>query len=491
MNTGTEMSTSSNWMARLSSDSRSRQIAIAVGLSLLFFLLLLGGYLLLRPNYKILFRDLKPLDAAAVIKELEKEKIPYRYDDANNAILVPEGESKAARIKLGSGDLRLQDVVGLELFKDSDLGLTEFAQKVNYQRALQGEVARTLMSLEEVDMARVHLTLPESSIFRREQVKPKASIAIFPKGDKPLGGDSIRGIQKLVAASVPGMAAADVIVLDQRGAAANIDEGGDVSDPKFALKQAIERSYEKKIAEQLAHVLREGQANVSVSADINFDQVQTTRETGTMPAIEAGARALPPLPAIAGAATPAASDPLPPLPLPLPSIAPAVAGAPVKTNRMFEQIVTAPGSIRRLSVGIVLDREQPAAVIEKINTVVAASIGLDSKRGDLISTVVRDPALGLPRTSPLETPAAPTTAGVPVFPQHAQAAERGGLDRFNFNTAALLAGMVVLLLIGGLALRTLRSGRRGPRPLSLDERKQFAERLRTLLEAKENAHVRS
>lgn len=487
MTTGTEMSTSSNWMARLSADSRSRQIAIAAGLSLLFFLLLLGGYLLLRPSYKVLFRDLKPLDAAAVIKELEKEKIPYRYDDASNAILVPEGESKAARIKLGSGDLRLQDVVGLELFKDSDLGLTEFAQKVNYQRALQGEVARTLMSLEEVDMARVHLTLPESSIFRREQVKPKASIAIFPKGDKPLGGDSIRGIQKLVAASVPGMAPADVIVLDQRGAAANIDEGGDVSDPKFALKQAIERSYEKKIAEQLAHVLREGEANVSVSADINFDQVQTTRETGTVPAIEAGTRALAPLPAIAGAAAPAASDPLPPLP----TIAPAIVSAPVKTNRMFEQIVTAPGSIKRLSVGIVLDREQPPAVIEKINTVVAASIGLDSKRGDVISTVVRDPALGLDQARPLEIPAAPAVAGVPVFPQNARAADREGLGSFNFNTAALLAGAVVLLLIGGLALRALRNGHRGPRTLSLDERKQFAERLRTLLEAKGNAHAQS
>ncbi|MGH8080943.1 MAG: flagellar basal-body MS-ring/collar protein FliF, partial [Lysobacter sp.] len=374
------------WMAKLSTDSRSRQIALAVGLSLLIFALLLGGYLLLRPHYIVLFRDLKPQDAAAVVKELEKEKIPYRYDEASNAILVPEGESKAARIKLGSGDLRLQDVVGLELFKDSDLGLTEFAQKVNYQRALQGEVARTLMSLEEVDMARVHLTLPESSIFRREQVKPKASVTIFPKGKEALGEDSIRGIQKLVAASVPGMTPADVIVLDQRGAAATVDEVGDVSDPKFALKQSIERSYEKKISEQLARVLREGSANVSVNADINFDQIQTTRETGVAPPQEAASRALPPLPATASAAgAPAASDPLPPLPS-ISNVG-APSAAPVKTNRVLEQIVTAPGSIRRLSVGIVLDREQPPAVMAKIESLVAATIGLDSKRGDVISTV--------------------------------------------------------------------------------------------------------
>ncbi|QCW28018.1 flagellar M-ring protein FliF [Lysobacter enzymogenes] len=291
MDTATHTPNAGGWLARLQADPRRRQIAVAVALSLLIFALLLGGYLMLRPNYIVLFRGLKPLDAAAVVKELEKEKIPYRYDEAANAILVPEGESKATRIKLGSADLRLQDVVGLELFKDSDLGLTEFAQKVNYQRALQGEVARTLMSLEEVDMARVHLTLPESSIFRRDQVKPKASVTIFPKSSAPLGEDSIRGIQKLVAASVPGMAPGDVIVLDQRGAAATADEIGDVSDPKFALKQAIERSYEKKISEQLARVLRETGATVSVNAEINFDQVQTTRETGIAPPAEAAPRA--------------------------------------------------------------------------------------------------------------------------------------------------------------------------------------------------------
>jgi flagellar M-ring protein FliF len=486
----------SGWISRLSADSRSRQIAIAIGLSLLFFALLLGGYLLLRPHYIVLFRDLKPQDAAAVVKELEKEKIPYRYDEASNAILVPEGESKAARIKLGSGDLRLQDVVGLELFKDSDLGLTEFAQKVNYQRALQGEVARTLMSLEEVDMARVHLTLPESSIFRREQVKPKASVTIFPKGKDALGEDSIRGIQKLVAASVPGMTPADVIVLDQRGAAATADETGEVSDPKFALKQSIERSYEKKISEQLARVLREGSANVSVNADINFDQIQTTRETGTTPApaAEAGSRALPPLPAVAGGnAAPAASDPLPPLP----GIAiGAPAAAPVKTNRVLEQIVSAPGTVRRLSVGIVLDREQPPAVMAKIESLVAATIGLDSKRGDVISTVVRDPALpiaaALPAAGSLagDSPAVADRAAPPSRPQ--TAASNAGWTGFNLGSAVLIAVAAALLLIGWLALRALRgNARRERRSLTQQERQQFAARLRLLLEAQGNAHAKS
>lgn len=487
MDTATHTPNAGGWLARLQADPRRRQIAVAVALSLLIFALLLGGYLMLRPNYIVLFRGLKPLDAAAVVKELEKEKIPYRYDEAANAILVPEGESKAARIKLGSADLRLQDVVGLELFKDSDLGLTEFAQKVNYQRALQGEVARTLMSLEEVDMARVHLTLPESSIFRRDQVKPKASVTIFPKSSAPLGEDSIRGIQKLVAASVPGMAPGDVIVLDQRGAAATADEIGDVSDPKFALKQAIERSYEKKISEQLARVLRETGATVSVNAEINFDQVQTTRETGIAPPAEAAPRALPPLPAVAGAsaapasATPGAADPLPPLPA-----SAAVPAAPVRTNRVLEQIVSAPGTVRRLSVAIVLEREQPAEVVEKVQAVVAASAGIDGKRGDVVSIVVRDPAL------PVAAAATPVAALPALAAPRAQpvSAAAANSTAFAAKDAALLGAAGVLLLVGGVAWRALRRREPATRRLSEHEREEFAARLKRLLQEQGDAHVR-
>ncbi|ALN59978.1 flagellar M-ring protein [Lysobacter enzymogenes] len=484
MDTATHTPNAGGWLARLQADPRRRQIAVAVALSLLIFALLLGGYLMLRPNYIVLFRGLKPLDAAAVVKELEKEKIPYRYDEAANAILVPEGESKATRIKLGSADLRLQDVVGLELFKDSDLGLTEFAQKVNYQRALQGEVARTLMSLEEVDMARVHLTLPESSIFRRDQVKPKASVTIFPKSSAPLGEDSIRGIQKLVAASVPGMAPGDVIVLDQRGAAATADEIGDVSDPKFALKQAIERSYEKKISEQLARVLRETGATVSVNAEINFDQVQTTRETGIAPPAEAAPRALPPLPVVAGAsAAPGAADPLPPLPASSAAAAPA---APVRTNRVLEQIVSAPGTVRRLSVAIVLEREQPAEVVEKVQAVVAASAGIDGKRGDVVSIVVRDPAL------PVAAAATPVAALPALAAPRAQpvSAATANATAFAAKDVALLGAAGVLLLVGGVAWRALRRREPAARRLSEHEREEFAARLKRLLQEQGDAHVR-
>lgn len=217
----------------------------------------------LKPSYQVLFRDLKPQDSATIIAELERQKVPFRVDQTTNEILVPEGQANTLRLKMMSSDLRLQGAVGFELFNNSDLGLTDFAQKVNYQRALQGELTRTITSLEEVDMARVHLTLPESSIFRRSDEHPKASVALFMRDGRTLSPDMIKGIQRLIAAAVPQMAAADVTVIDQRGDPVNIREQ-DVDDPKQALKRAIEREYERKILQQIAPIVAQRQRGCRV-----------------------------------------------------------------------------------------------------------------------------------------------------------------------------------------------------------------------------------
>ena len=217
----------------------------------------------LKRSYQVLFRDLKPQDSATIIAELERQKVPFRVDQTTNEILVPEGQANTLRLKMMSSDLRLQGAVGFELFNNSDLGLTDFAQKVNYQRALQGELTRTITSLEEVDMARVHLTLPESSIFRRSDEHPKASVALFMRDGRTLSPDMIKGIQRLIAAAVPQMAAADVTVIDQRGDPVNIREQ-DVDDPKQALKRAIEREYERKILQQIAPIVAQRQRGCRV-----------------------------------------------------------------------------------------------------------------------------------------------------------------------------------------------------------------------------------
>jgi flagellar M-ring protein FliF len=377
----------SRFNAYFTSGPRSRQFAVVAVMVAIVCGASLAIWFALRPTYQVLFRDLKRQDAAAITAQLEKEKVPFRYDEKNSAILVPEGDTRAIRLRLMSSDLRLQGAVGFELFNNSDLGLTEFTQKVNYQRALQGELERTIATLDEIDMARVHLALPESSLFKRDRAKPKASVALFMRDGQTLEPDTIRGIQRLVAAAVPEMSPANVSVLNQRGASADTKGGADIDDPQFMLKTAIERRYERKILSQIEPIVGANHASVSVDATIDFDQVRTTRESDvTQPIanIDGGSSSAPALP-------PSASKSkfgLPPAGLPPLPVAPATEGT--RTDRNLEQIVKSPGTIRRLSVGIVVDQPLSAEELAQLNAVVSASIGLDPKRGDALSTFVRE-----------------------------------------------------------------------------------------------------
>lgn len=470
--------------------NRSRQWLVAGATFLCLFLVALTFYLLLRPSYKPLFTDLKPADAGAMIAELEKEKIPFRLDEDSGAILVPENSSRAARIKLMSGDLRLQNVVGLELFKDSNLGLTEFAQKVNYQRALQGELSRTIMSLDEIDMARVHLTLPESSIFRRDKARPKASIAVFMRRGQHLGEDTIGGIQRLVAAAIPEMNASDVTVLDARGAAM-VSANSGVEDQKLALKQAIEGHYQGKILAQIAHLVGDTHANVAVDADINFDQVQVTRESESRPR-SSNTPNLPSLPGILetdeSGATPANRPLLP------------INAGGGKSNRIVEQVVSAPGSIRRLSVGIALDKALSPDETRQVTDLISASIGLDASRGDVISIIAR-PTLATAGAdsgkAALTFPLA-TTSGAPAAPEpasvHPTTAGTTPVTRNSGSGYSLASGehpLAWAILLGALVLTAaFLLLRRSPaksvlRRMSEDERQEFVRRLKKLIDTGE------
>ena len=125
------------------------------------------GTWLLRTDYQVLFADLAPQDASTMVSELEKLKTPYRLSNGGNTILVPADIVHKTRLKLVGKDLPLRGAVGFELFNDSEVGMTEFAQKVNYQRALQGELTRTILAIEDVLSARVHLVLSEQGLFKK------------------------------------------------------------------------------------------------------------------------------------------------------------------------------------------------------------------------------------------------------------------------------------------------------------------------------------
>src|SRR5690606_28469829 len=156
-----------------------KQLIVFAGLfSAVVILLSLGYFLFLKPDFGVLYEDIRETDAAAIVAELEAEGIEYRVADNGHRVLVPREDIDQARVLVAGSGIAMGGVVGFELFNDSDMGLTEFAQKVNYQRALQGELARTIMMMDAVEFARVHLSIPERSLFRADASEPKAAVTV-------------------------------------------------------------------------------------------------------------------------------------------------------------------------------------------------------------------------------------------------------------------------------------------------------------------------
>lgn len=199
--------------------SRPRQQALLAALAVLALAVVAAALYvtLLRSPYKVLFSDLRASEAATILADLDKRNVPYRLEDDGRTILVPAKVADATRVNLSGEDLPLKGAVGFELFNKSDMGLTEFAQQINYRRALQGELARTIMGLEGVESARVHLSLSEPAVFRQDRRPAKASVTVLTRAARPLTPSLVAGVQALVAAAVPDLDAAQVVVLDGAG----------------------------------------------------------------------------------------------------------------------------------------------------------------------------------------------------------------------------------------------------------------------------------
>lgn len=203
---------------RFTSLSIRQQVGLIVSaVAVVCVMLTAVWFLVLRVPYRVLFAQLRSNDAAAIIAELDRKKIPYQLADGGATILVPADIADRTRLAVMTDELPLKGTVGFELFDRSDMGLTDFAQRINYQRALQGELERTIASLDGVDTARVHLSLGEQRIFRDDQVPPKASVTVRMQRGQTLSANAAAGIARLIAAAVPNLDVANVVVLDERG----------------------------------------------------------------------------------------------------------------------------------------------------------------------------------------------------------------------------------------------------------------------------------
>ncbi len=267
------------FLSRLSLGQRLALGAVTIG----SILLLLGiAYWAGRPEYALLFGGLSPSDANRIVETLREESVPYQLKEGGTAIWVPRDRVYELRLRFAGEGLVSDGPVGYELFDKNTLGMTDFMQRLNYKRALEGELARTIMSLQQVELAKVHLVLPERSPFRETQVAPSASVLLSLKSGARLTEEQIDGITALVAGAVEGLDPANVTVLDARGNLLSNPDAGNaelaLSSTQLKLRQALETHLTEKGQSMLDRVLGPGNAIVRVSATLNFNQSVTERQ---------------------------------------------------------------------------------------------------------------------------------------------------------------------------------------------------------------------
>jgi flagellar M-ring protein FliF len=233
-------------------------------------------------DYKVLFTNLSTEDAAGIVTKLQEKKVPYELSGGGNTISVPAGQVTEVRLELASLGLPQGGGVGFEIFDQKNLGATEFEQQLNYLRALQGELARTINSLEEIEQCRVHLALPKDSLFVEEQKKATASVTLKLKGGRTLRPDQIEGIGHLVASSVEGLNAADVMVVDSKGNILSRKQDdsrlGKMTASQVEYQNNIEKDMGTRIQSMLEKIVGQGKAVVRVAADLDFSVMEKTEE---------------------------------------------------------------------------------------------------------------------------------------------------------------------------------------------------------------------
>lgn len=254
-----------------------RKAAILVGLFVSFSVIGLVYELSNKATYEVLFSSLKTDDIGQIAAALDKYKVPYQIQSESQSILVPGEKVLETRLKLAKDGLPKFGGVGFEIFDQKSFGMTEFEQRLNYQRALQGELARTIDGIEEVEDARVHLVIPEQTIFARSRELPSASVVLKLASGRRLAEASVESIVHLVSSSVPNLDAKDVTVVDTAGQLLTAQSGDENSD-RSRRKVDLEKNYEDKVRTLLEPIVGMGKVKVRVTADLDFTSREMTEE---------------------------------------------------------------------------------------------------------------------------------------------------------------------------------------------------------------------
>ncbi len=267
-------------LKRLSALPARQMGGLAVAVASMIAMLIGAWTWLQTPDYRVLFTNLGDRDGGAVVASLAQMNVPYKYSEGGGAILVPSNMIYDTRLKLASQGLPKGGTVGFELLDQQKFGTTQLQEQVNFQRGLEGELAKSIQSVSSVQSARVHLAIPKPTIFLREHQKPSASVLVTLFPGRTLDGAQVAGIVHLVASSVPELPDANVSIVDGSGnLISRAAEVGGLDPGKLAYLHDLEQTYTRRIAAILEPIVGAGNVRAEVTADIDFSQTEQTAET--------------------------------------------------------------------------------------------------------------------------------------------------------------------------------------------------------------------
>jgi flagellar M-ring protein FliF len=376
-------------------------------------------------DYRVLYSNLSDKDGGAIIASLQQMQVPYKHAEGGAAILVPADKVHDVRLKLAAAGLPKGSVVGFELMENQKFGVTQFQERLNFQRGLEGELIRSIQSIASVQAARIHLALPNQNGFFREQQKPSASVVLTLYPGRVLDRAQIAGIVHLVSSSVPEMSPKAVTVVDQSGSLLSgpqegNDQGG-LDAQQLQYVRQIEGNYTQRIRDILEPVVGKDNFRAQVTAEVDFSQTESTAEEykpNQKPG-EASVRSQQSSDqqgqgAASPSGVPGAASNQPPVPATAPvngasqPLQAAGAGGPrgheAVTNYEVDKMVrvtrNATGNIKRLNAAVVLNHRTvtdakgksttqpiPQEEVDKLTALVRETIGMDDKRGDSIKLV--------------------------------------------------------------------------------------------------------
>lgn len=357
-----------------------------------------------KPRMSVLFSGLETEDAGAIVQKLDEEKVPYQLSGDGRTIEVPANQSYDLRLKMATQGLPQGGTVGFEQFDKSNFGMTEFTERVTYQRALQGELTRTICQLAPVVSARVMIAIPEDKVYESEQTEPTASIFLKLRRGDPLTDEQVGGIVHLVSSAVEGLKPSSVTVVDSQG---NVLSGlyaeGAAAGGMSMTQSKIKRQYETELAanlqSMLARIVGADKAVVRVSAELDFNQHRESSETyepagttsqdepehGVLASQEMSNETY-----NGGSSTPPTTNP---------TVAVSTGDASGKkheyelkrstaeyhVSKTTQETVAAPGKVSRLSVAVLVDQSVAGNKIATIRDAVTAAAGINPARKDQVT----------------------------------------------------------------------------------------------------------